>query len=93
MSSYNVYTLDREQLEEMADKIKLVVLNALVEEGRMTFEEADKWCKEHTIIQKKKTFFRTLSDLWTKTETVKDAYYWVIVKLVKREEGNDEQNE
>ena len=75
-------SLDKETFENNLDKAKTVVLASLVDEGIINKDDADKWCATHTIILKKKTFFRTISKIWGQTKD-DDDYNMIAVKLTK----------
>jgi hypothetical protein len=76
------YVMSRENLEETADFIKTVVVRALVENSNLIFEEADDWCKNHTVIMRKKNIFETLSDKFRKTEESSSSQHFIVVKRV-----------
>jgi len=75
-----MYTTTKENLEDDADLTKLVVLRALINEGIIDKDVGEKWSEEHTIILRKKPFFRTITDKWKKEEEEKDKEYYIVVK-------------
>jgi len=76
----NIYSLTKDDLENTADKIKPVVLAALVKDGLISQADAETWCENHTVILRKKSFFRTLSDKWHKTKDDSGLIYIVVGK-------------
>lgn len=74
-----VYSLTVEDLESTADAIKVAVLRDLVAEGLLGSEPAEAWAAIHTPIVRRKTFFRTLTDLWAKTPEDANNFYWMLV--------------
>ena len=76
------YTYTQENLEETADAVKTEILRALTVEGKFTGEEADEWCKTHTIIFRKKNIFQTISNLWRKSTEIENGFYIIVVKQV-----------
>ena len=83
-----MYTFNhtQESLEEVADTIKVSVVRAMKDEGLLTFEQAEEWTAQHTVIMRKKSLFRTLSTFWNKTKEEKDHYYFLCVNLPKVKE-------
>ena len=73
------YTLSPEELEGLADRVKVIVLDALVRKGLLDKDEADRWAANHTLIQRKKSIFRTISNLWSKEKEEKGLMYWMVV--------------
>ena len=73
-----VFTLDKGDMEEALDQAKAVVLISLVNEGVIKLEDAETWASTHTVILKKKGFFRTLTDRWKKTEDVQGHLMFVV---------------
>lgn len=63
-----MHTLSKEQLEEVCDKVKVVILCSLSKK-LMTTAEADYWCQNHTIILRKQSIFRTFVSRVTKKES------------------------
>jgi hypothetical protein len=74
-----LYTHSHTDLEDNADFVKMVTINALVHDGYLTNEEGEEWCKHNTIILRKKSIFRTISDLWKKTKESKDSLHYLVV--------------
>lgn len=62
------FTHTKESLEENFDVVKVSVLGALVRDGLLDAETADKWCEEHGIIMLKKTVFKSLRNLWSSSD-------------------------
>jgi|TARA_Y100000034_G_scaffold32726_1_gene40154 hypothetical protein len=46
-----LYTRTKEQMEQSFDKVKGVILNALVKEKLIDKEVAGEWCMTHTVIK------------------------------------------
>ena len=82
MSTSRTYVYDEKELEDLGDFVKTRILNSLVREGLINLETADTWCEEHTIVMRKKGFFRTILGSWNKSKENTDEHYWLVVKLV-----------
>ena len=80
MSAGGMYSL--RELEEHSDKTKAAILQALMREGLLEDEVAEKWCETHTIILRKKGIFRTITDKFFKVEEEENVYNFIIVKSV-----------
>ena len=76
-----VYSMTREILEDNFDGVKVIILAALVQDGLVAQDDAEKWCKQHTLILRKKPFFYTLSDKRRKTE-IDDKPICIVVAQV-----------
>lgn len=81
MATLEYWDMDDRALEEYADHVKCVVLAALVLDGKLTHKDAEDWAGSHTVIRRKKSFFRTISDLFDKTEE-SERRYLIVVKSV-----------
>jgi len=79
MAIIDSYEYTRESLEDLADVIKRIVVEALVEDDYLVDKEADEWCKNTTILLRKKSFFQTISNLWKKEESAKNGFIFIIV--------------
>ena len=79
MAVLDAYTITREGIEQNADLVKAVILKALVKDELLPVEIADEWAASHTVITRKKGFFRTLTDRWFK-EPEKDTPLLLVVK-------------
>lgn len=84
----DIYQMTDTDFEELADTVKRAVIQALVNENVLEFNFADKWCSQHTVIKRKKGFFKTLSSLWSKEKEEKDSFKLLVVSLSKK---NDTQ--
>ena len=80
-----MYSLTRENLEGHADAAKVCVMSALVDEGILEVDFADKWCSEHTVVLRKKRVFRTISDVFSKKKE-SDGLIFIVVKDVSGKE-------
>lgn len=80
MSAINMYTLDKEQFEDSCDVVKACVMQALVREGLLDAEKADAWAASHTVIVRKKSFFRTVTDRFLKAESKENWDYYLVVE-------------
>jgi len=78
MARIDMFSFTNEELEEYLDAVKPVIVRALVRDGFMESEEADEWCKQHTVLLRKKSFFRTLTDKWKKDEEAEGSYIIVV---------------
>jgi len=74
-----MFSITEEGLEDIADNIKVVVLKALVRDGIVDPEVADKWAEKHTVLHRNKSIFRTLTDKWGKEKTEDNKYYFIVV--------------
>ena len=72
-----------EDLEFFADVVKARVLSALVAEGALNIDFAEEWASTHTVLKRKKGFFRTLTDKWTKQEEEASTSFCIVVKEVR----------
>lgn len=77
-----MFSVTNEELEDNADVVKVAVLSALVKDDLLASDVAEKWAEEHTVLHRKKSFFRTLTDKWRKEKTEPSQYYYLVV--VKR---------
>ena len=78
MAGMSVYSLTAEEIEELADVIKVSILRALIKGGLIEEQAADDWAITHTVITRRKTIFRTLTTLWKNTEEIDGLYYLVV---------------
>ena len=74
-----------DELEDFADDIKAAVVGALVREDIIPEDDADEWCAEHTVIFRKKSFFRTISRLWKDAPSA-DGLYIIIMERSRSNE-------
>ena len=74
------------ELEETADTIKVSILSHLVNDKLIEKAKADDWCKSHTIIFRKKSFFRTITNTWEKRKESSGGEY---ILIVTKEHGDD----
>lgn len=74
-----MYNMTVNELEDVADTVKVAILKSLVRDGKFNAEEAEDWCKQHTVLLKKKSVFQTISNLW-KNESEIDGF---VIKVVK----------
>jgi hypothetical protein len=79
---FKSYNLQIDELETLIDTVKFVVIGSLVNEKVMEEEEADKWCQEHTVIIRKKSFFRTITDKWLKEKGETEGDILIVIKKV-----------
>lgn len=79
MSTITTWDLSLEDMNAWHETAKVGVLKALVDEGLLTQDVADVWCKTHTIIVRKKSFFRTISRLWADEPELK-GYHLLVVR-------------
>ena len=64
MATLVTYHLTNEDIEEIADLIKVTIMDKLRRDGILDLDRADDWCKTHTVIIVKKSVFRTISEFW-----------------------------
>jgi len=74
----DIFSLNKSDLEEVLDHAKTRLLVALVSEGALTLDMAEEWAATHTIVLRKKGFFRTLTDRWVNTEDVEGNIMLVV---------------
>ena len=67
----DMFSFTKEDLEEILDQAKASVLLDLVYEGLLYFDSAERYSSVKTIVLKKKGFFRTITNRWSKTDDVK----------------------
>ncbi len=84
----STYDISKEELEDFADNAKAVAVHALIEEDLLTAEKGEEWCKSHTIIFRKKSFFRTISNKWFKTEDDEGLIPIVVKRIWKQDESS-----
>ncbi len=77
-----VMTYTKEQLEEYSDQVKIAIIHALVDEEVLEKDSADEWCENHTVILRKRSLFRTLTEKWLKSTKEKGDFI-LVVKRVK----------
>ena len=77
----DTYTLD--ELEALADQLKVLVVKNLCLDGLLDKDAAEKWCTNHTPITRKKSFFRTITNKWRDEEEKADQRYWLIVSRLE----------
>ncbi len=82
MGTTPVYYMTQEDREEFADFIKTVIISALIQEELIKQDEADIWCRDHTVIGRNKNIFRTISDKFKKIPEDKDSKSWLVVKKI-----------
>ena len=69
--------------EELVESVKVAVLKSLIKQNLIEENIAEEWCENHTIIFKKKSFFKTISDKWLKEkELTENNTYLIVVKKV-----------
>lgn len=73
----DVFTYTAVELEDLMDNVKSVIVRDLVKKGLLSIEGAELYAATHTIIIRKKGFFRTVTDRWLKQKT--DGDYAIIV--------------
>lgn len=77
-----VYRYTKEELEDFSDKVKASVLKALSEQAIVTQEQADEWCKSHTVVVRERNrFYSFLDKLKGKTEPA-NTFFIIVVKEV-----------
>ena len=79
--------MDLEFPMSIIENIKVVTLEALVTEKIIDEKVAEEWCENHTIILRKKSIFKTISNKWRKSKsTVGNRSFMIVVKKVFQEE-------
>ena len=82
MSSLEMFQYTTSDIEDMADVLKAILLKALVSDGLLIAELAEEWAVTHTLIIRKKSIFRTLTDRWLNVAEKEHAWYWLVVKAM-----------
>jgi len=83
------YAFTTRELEEVTDRVKVVMLADLVSEGLLDMEKADEWAETHTVIFRPKTIFRTLSKKWEKSYTEEGSNACLVVSIKKVQDSKD----
>lgn len=76
-----MFHMTKADLEDEMDFVKVVLLRALVAEGLLNKDCAEEWAKSHSLVLRKKGFFRTLTNLWGKEPEFE--HHYLVVRLVK----------
>jgi len=74
----DAYMLDDRGLEENADAVKALILGVMVNDGLLDVDTAEEWAKTHTVIVRRKTFFRTITNLWREQQESGGIVYHVV---------------
>lgn len=74
-----MYTFDDMQLEEQVDRSNHLIVNAMVSEGFLTKEQAQKWLEEYAIVIRYPNFFERFLENFKKEENRTNLY---VVKRV-----------
>ncbi len=82
MATTEMFYNSMREMEDRADQVKACVLHALVSDGTLPEETAEAWATTHTVLYRKRSFFRTLSSLWRKTKPGEGAHEIIIVAKV-----------
>ncbi len=80
MSTLAMFQYTTSDIEENADILKTIILKALVSDDLLAPEIAEEWAVSHTLIIRKKSIFRTLSERWKKEEQRDHQWYWIVVQ-------------
>jgi hypothetical protein len=91
VGTIQTYNFSQTEAEDFMDKTKSVVMSALVKEGVLEYEEAEEWSKTHTVILRKKTIFRTITNIWTEATEI-DGSYLLVVKLPEDDSIEDDDD-
>ncbi|KKL94959.1 hypothetical protein LCGC14_1859510 [marine sediment metagenome] len=82
MATSSIYTLTTEEFEDSLDHAKASVMKALVGDGLLEEDVADKWSLSHTVIVRRKSVFKSfLSNLWKDAKTKEGESYYLIVGI------------
>ena len=77
--NYSHYSMTTEELVEESEKIKVTVVLALINDGLLDKEKAEKWTNDHCVMIKRKGMFK---NLFKKDENKKFEPIYTIVKDV-----------
>ena len=78
---YEMYEYTPRDMDEFMDLVKATVVRALVADGEVPKEAGEAWCRSHVIIRRPKSFFRTISNLWSKAKESKHGDHLLVVNL------------
>jgi hypothetical protein len=59
------------------------VAGAIAKSFELDLQKVDEWCQNHTVVLRKKSIFRTISDSFTKAEEFTKGFIISIVKKVQ----------
>ena len=65
-------------MTELSEIIKSATVRGLVIDGLIDAEKAEEWCLTHTIIESKRTVFRTFTDKFKKYKEAGDGRVYYI---------------
>lgn len=91
MGTIETFQLTKDEMEDWLDTAKASITASLAREGFLDWEDVEEWSKTHTVILRKKNFFRSVSNVWNKEEEVK-GYYLLVVKLPESVEEEDDED-
>jgi uncharacterized protein YciU (UPF0263 family) len=80
-----LYNQTKEEIEESLEVAKTLILNCLVKENLIKFEDANDWCEKHIVMIYNKPYFRKLLKglLKKDKENIDDKNYMFIVKKIE----------
>jgi hypothetical protein len=78
MTTMDMFHYTKEDVENEADSIKAIIVDALIKDGLLDKEDGEEWAVNHTIVLRKKSIFRVLSDIWQR-EKESNTYLFLVV--------------
>ena len=80
MAGMTMFHVTIDEMEDDADHVKIMVMDALVKDGLIPRDVAEAWAEHNTVIIRRKSIFRTLSDKWRKEKVEQGKMYYLVVK-------------
>jgi len=86
VNSIEKHSFDRETFEDELDKVKVIVVQALIRDGIIDkdVDVVDTWCANNFVVVKKATIARTLSNLYSRVfnkQKKESLAYYCMVKF------------
>ena len=79
-ATIDTYHFTQSELEDFSDKMKVIIVQALVNDGLIDAKSVDLWCANHTVIMRKKSVFRTISDLWKRKKKHESGVTFIVIE-------------
>lgn len=74
----DLFKLTNSELEDILDQAKTIILLNLVHNKLLDMDTAEEYAIKNTIVLRKKSFFRTITNKWKKSSE-RDSYFMVMV--------------
>ncbi len=75
----DTFLFDIPKLEDAYDTVKILVLEGLIRDNLIDEKKAEKWAQNNTMIIRKKSIFKTLSDRWKNEKTSNNQHTTILV--------------